>query len=208
MARRLPTGISVLDGKLGGGIPAGSVVAIEAPPASQAELLLYELTAARHTLYLTADRTQQAVQDGFDRTTTRTGAVTIRDIPSDTPLDHAQRLFQSLPEGYNLIIDPVDVLERRDRSRYQNFLNELQNHMQNTGNVAVLHCLDGRDVPPLRDATEHMVDIIFDLQVTFKGDSVENRLAVPKFRGGSALAETVKLELTEKVAIDTSRDIA
>ena len=208
MPRRLPTGISVLDDKLGGGIPAGSVVAIQAPPASQAELLLYELTAARPTLYLTTDRTQQAVQDGFDRTTTRTGNVTIRDVPGDTPLDNAQRLFQSLPEGYNLIIDPVDALERQDRNRYQNFLNGLQNHMHNTGNVAILHCLNGREVPVLRDSTEHMADLIFDLTVTFKGDSVENRLAVPKFRGGRALAETVKLELTERVEIDTSRDIA
>ena len=33
-------------------------------------------------------------------------------------------------------------------------------------------------------------------------------LAVPKFRGGRALEETIKLRLTADVSIDTSRDIA
>ena len=57
MVERLRTGIEVLDRKLDGGIPAGSIVALTADPASQAELFLYELTATRGTLYLSLDRT-------------------------------------------------------------------------------------------------------------------------------------------------------
>ena len=45
MAGRLKTGIDVLDRKLNGGLPAGCIVALTASPSSQAELLLYELTA-------------------------------------------------------------------------------------------------------------------------------------------------------------------
>lgn len=208
MAGRLETGIEVLDRQLGGGIPTGSTLALCAPPASQAELLLYELTATRDTLYLSTDRTEDAVRDGFENTTTRTGKAQIRHIPGDTPLEHTLRLFRSLPEGYNLIIDPVDTLERQERDRYQSFLNELQNHMQNTKNLAILHCLKGSHPPKLRDTTEHMVDTIFDLQMDISGESIDNRLAVPKFRGGSAPPDTIKLELSETVDIDTSRDIA
>ena len=51
MAERLRTGIDVLDRKLDGGLPAGSIVVLNATPASQAELFLYELTATRGTLY-------------------------------------------------------------------------------------------------------------------------------------------------------------
>ncbi len=74
--------------------------------------------------------------------------------------------------------------------------------------LAILHCLEGRSVPDQRDITEHVVDVVFQLRTTISGDRVENRFAVPKFRGGRALPETIKLELTENVSIDTSRDIA
>lgn len=208
MPERLRTGIDVLDRKLSGGIPAGSIVALSADPASQAELFLYELSATRGTLYLTLDRTSDAVKQSFDSATTRTGKPTIRDVTGDAPLDNASKLVTALPESSNLIIDPVDVLERHEPARYRIFLNELQNHIANTGGLALLHCLDGHDVPPLRDTTKHMADVVFELETRVNGDRIENRLGVRKFRGGRALQDIIKLELTEQVSIDTSRDIA
>ena len=208
MTARLPTGIQILDRKLDGGIPAGSIVSICADPASQSELLLYELTAERGTLYLTTQRSDQAVQDALDRCSTRVGSPTIKEVGGDAPLDHANRLIRALPEGANLIIDPVDVLEHEGEARFRNFLNDLQTHMVNTGSLAFLHSLTGRNVSPQRDTTEYMSDVIFTLDTQFDGEKVENRLAVPKFRGGGALVDTIKLELTETVSIDTSRDIA
>jgi hypothetical protein len=53
-----------------------------------------------------------------------------------------------------------------------------------------------------------MADVVFSLDTRVSGESIENRLAVPKFRGGRALSETIKLELGDRVRIDTSRDIA
>ncbi|WP_256392133.1 RAD55 family ATPase [Natronoarchaeum rubrum] len=208
MEGRLDTGIDVLDRKLDGGIPAGSIIAFTASPASQSELLLYQLTAARGSLYLTTQRSDQAVRDAIDSTSAPTGSPTVRDISGSEPLDQANRLIRALPEGANLIIDPVDVLEQREQSRYRNFLNDLQNHMVNTGSLAILHCLDGHSVPDNRDTTQHMADIVFDLTTTVRGTDVENRLSVPKFRGGQALTETIKLEMQDQVDIDTSRDIA
>lgn len=208
MSGRLRTGIDVLDRKLDGGIPSGSLVALTAQPASQAELFLYELTATRGTLYLSLDRTGDAVSNNIDAAPTRTGDPTVRDVTGDAPLDNASKLVSALPESSNLIVDPVNVLEAQEPTRYRNFLNQLQNHIYNTGSLAVLHCLDGRDVPPLRDTTEHMADIVFQLDTNVKGDRIENHLAVPKFRGGQALTDVIKLELSEEVDIDTSRDIA
>ena len=208
MSDRLRTGIDVLDRKLDGGIPPGSIVALTAQPASQAELFLYELTAMRGTLYLSLDRTSDFVSTSIDAAETRTGDPTVRDVTGEAPLDNATKLISALPDNSNLIIDPVDVLERQESTRYRNFLNELQNHVYNTGSLGLLHCLDGRDVPKLRDTTEHMADIVFQLDTSMKGDRIENHLAVPKFRGGQALSELIKLELSDEVEIDTSRDIA
>lgn len=211
MSELLRTGVEVLDRKLDGGIPAGSTVALCADPASQAELFLYELTATRGTLYLSLNRTEAAVATGIERTKTRTGDPTIRDITGDAPIENAAKLVTALPDSSNLIVDPIDVLELDadgDPPRFHNFMNTLQTHIANTGSFAVLHCLDGENIPELRGHTEHMVDIVFKLETERKGDQIENRLSIPKFRGGRALADVVKLELSDEVAIDTSRDIA
>ncbi|MFW5911638.1 MAG: RAD55 family ATPase [Halolamina sp.] len=208
MAKRLSTGIGVLDREIEGGIPAGSIVLLSAEPASQSELFLYELTAARPTLYLTTVRSDQAVLDAIDRSNTRTGSPTVRDLGGDAPLDRANRLIGTLPEEATLIIDVVDALERFDRARYRRFLNELQTVMVNTGGITILHGLNGVDVPEHRDLTAHVADVVFDLRTTITNADIENRLVVPKFRGGKALAEPIKLRLAESVNIDTSRDIA
>ena len=209
MVNRLNTGIDVLDRKLGGGIPEGSIVALCAQPASQAELFLYELTATRGTLYLSLDRTAQSVTTSIEQTPTNTGDPTVRHISGEAPLDNAGKLVSALPEASNLIVDPLDVLESQEPpSRFRSFMNDLQNHIVNTGSLAILHCLDGRSVPPLRDTTEHFADVVFQLETTTTTDEVENRLAIPKFRGGRAPSDIIKLDLVEQVSIDTSRDIA
>ena len=208
MADRLRTGIDVLDRKLEGGLPIGSVVALRAAPASQAELFLYELTNTRETLYLSFDRDERAVADGFARTTARTGDPTIQYVPDDAPFDRAARAIGTIPEEANVILDPVNVLEAKEPARYRSFLNDLRSRVTETGGLAVLHCLDGPTAPPLRDTTEHMADAVFHLRTEIQVDTVSNRLAVPKLRGGRALTDTVKLRLTDDVTIDTSRDIA
>lgn len=208
MAGRLKTGIDILDRQLDGGVPAGSVVALTASPSSQAELLLYQLTAARGSLYLTTERDQQAAKDAIEATEAPVGDPTVRDVTGTEPLDKASRLIRALPEEANLIVDTVDPLERSEPNRYRTFLNEVRNHMVNTGSIAVLHCLDGHHVPENRDTTEHMADVVFELETTVRGTDLVNRLSVPKFRGGTALTDTIKLELTDQVAVDTSRDIA
>ena len=209
MATRLETGIEVLDRKLEGGIPAGSIVVLSAQPASQAELFLYELTATRGTLWLSLNRTAEAITESIANTPTETGDPTVRHITGEAPLDNAGKLVSALPETSNLIVDPVDVLESQEPpSRFRSFMNDLQNHIFNTNSLAILHSLDGRSVPPLRDTTEHFADVVFHLDTDLSSDEVENRLSVPKFRGGRAPVETIKLDLVEEVDVDTTRDIA
>lgn len=205
---RLTTGLPALDRQLDGGIPSGSIVLLSAPPASQSELFLYSFTADRRTLYLSAIRSSEAVADGLARANVRAGDPEIRELGGDTPLDRANKLVGTLPEESTLIVDPIDPLERQEPGRYRYFLESLQMHLRNTESVAIIHAMAGRSVPELRDHTEHVADAVFDLRTEVVGNEVVNRLAIPKFRGGRAPDETIKLELTDGLAIDTSRDIA
>ena len=208
MVGRLETGIDVLDRKLDGGLPPGCVVAYTAEPASQSELLLYELTAARGTLYLSTMRSTSTVEHAIESSMAEVGSPTIRQVSGKNPLEEAKRFIGALPEGANLIVDPMDVLERTDRTAYVDFLNFLKDHMLETRGIAVLHCLKGNHAPENRETTEHLVDAVFDLRTTVSATELENHLTIPKFRRGGAPTEAIKLELSERVEIDTSRDIA
>ena len=208
MVGRLETGIDVLDRKLDGGLPPGCVVAYTAEPASQSELLLYQLTAARGTLYISTQRSDAAIRHAIDASMAPVGSPTVRRIGSQNPLEEARRLIGALPEGANLIVDPMDTLERTDREAYVDFLNALKDRMLETRSIAILHCLKSDDRPANRPTTEHVADAVFDLRTRIGATELENFLTIPKYRRGGAPAETIKLQLSERVEIDTSRDIA
>ena len=208
MAARLETGIDVLDRKLEGGIPPGTVVAYTAPPASQSELLLYELTAARGTLYLSTERSAESVRHVIESTLASVGSPTVRHIEESEALTESNRLIGALPDGANLIVDPMNVLEHSSTHNYRLFLNSLKDQMLESGSVAILHCLRGNEIPENRDMTLHFADAVFDLRVDIGTLEVETTLTIPKFRGIKVPMETIKLNLSERVEIDTSRDIA
>lgn len=207
MVDRLETGIDVLDRKLDGGLPPGCLVAYTAAPASQSELLLYELTAARGTLYLSTERSEETVRHAVESSPSDVGNPTIRHVSSDTPIEETMQLIGALPDGANLIIDTMNVLEQTDTDEFISFLDDLKMQMLDKNGIAVLHCLRG-DAPANRTRTYHAVDAVFDLQTAVSGAELENHLTIPKFRGGGQPTKAIKLELVEEVAIDTSRDIA
>lgn len=205
---RLSTGIDVLDRRLGDGIAAGRVVALSAVPASQSELFLYEMGSVRETVYLSTERSASDVEDSLTGTGASFEEVAIHRLSAEEPLADAWRLLEDVSEQSTLIIDPVNPLEEAPAAKYRAFLNEIKTRVADTQSLAILHCLEGRRVPDQRDRTEYIADIIFDLQTRLRGDSVENRLSIPKFRGGESLTDAIELDLTSDVTIDVSRKIA
>ena len=77
MANRLRTGIDVLDRKLDGGLPAGSMVVLEAHTAGQAEVQCSVFDKAGHFLGAN-QRTGQLVIINAREITARTG----NDVPA------------------------------------------------------------------------------------------------------------------------------
>lgn len=206
--KTLSTGMEVLDRKFGGGIPAGRIIALSATPASQSELFLYEMAGVRPTVYLTTERRVDDVHDSLEWAQSALDDVDVRRVGTDDPLGDARESLGDLPDGSTLIVDPMRVLERTGADAYRTFLNDLKARTAETGSLTLLHCLDGRRVPEQRDRTEYLADVIFSLSTTVRGGTLENSLSVPKFRGGQAFAEAVKLDLTADVTIDVTRKIA
>ncbi|QKG91544.1 transcriptional regulator [Halorubrum salinarum] len=203
----LPTGISVLDRQFGGGLPSGSVVVLKANPDSQSELILDRFARVRRCRYLTTVRSADAVEaalsgDGDEETT-------VEATTEVGDLDEAAALTGDLPEAGTLIVDSVEPLEDGAApAAYAEFLDDLRSRVDDAGGVALLHALRGGEDPRTRRVTEQVADVVFDLRTTVTGTEIANRLVVPKYRGGAALEEPLKLKLTDTVAVDTSRDIA
>ena len=206
----LPTGISVLDREFGGGLPSGSVVAVTANPASQSELIVDRLARVRECRYLTTVRSPEAVEDGLTRDSGGTADgddIVVRGVEAD-PIDGALSVADDLPERGTLVVDSVGPFEAGDRDSYRAFLNGVRRRVADADGIAVLHALKGETDGPNRTVTTQVADVVFDLRTTVTGTEIVNRLVVPKFRGGAALEEPLKLKLTDTVTVDTSRDIA
>jgi KaiC/GvpD/RAD55 family RecA-like ATPase len=208
MTDRVRTGIGALDRKLGGGIPVGQTVLFTAPSASQAELVLASIASQHETLYLTTERTEASVQSTLSQGRRGNGDVTIRALDTSEPV---AALYQQLQDGNLpdvLVIDRIEPLEREARDQFQGVLEALTKTASAADTAVILHGLDGTDRTTERERTTYVADIVFQLRTEFDGNTLKNRLFVPKFRGGSALTAPLSLELTERIFVDTSRDIA
>ncbi|WP_135667328.1 DUF7125 family protein [Halorhabdus rudnickae] len=197
---RLPTGVVGLDRLLGGGVPCGGVVALEAPPASQAELLLYNLTATRGTLYLTSERSEATVRNALASSPVEVGNPTIRELDSDAPLGTATELIENLPEGANLVVDAVDPLETIGRRDYVDFLNVLAERVADTAGLAVLHCLETPSATDGRGVTEQFADVV--VEFCPERDGVDPGLELRKFRSERSPDRYESLSLSEAVPIE------
>lgn len=203
----METGIPVVDDHLDGGLPAGTMTAVVAPPETQSELLLYRLAAERPTLYLSTRRSQESVQDAFHRADVDIADSMIAYADPDAEIDDVGSTISRVGTEHNLIVDPANPIEQWDTGDYQQFLDRLHTYVRRTGSIAVLHC-HATTEPAGREVTLGIADVVFELERTVRGDAVESSLLVSKFRGGRALTEPIRLELTDDVSVDTSRNLA
>ena len=208
MGDRLATGIAALDRELEGGLPTGRVVLLTAPADSQAELLVSRIANGPDTAYLSSERPASSVRSAMETTDVSVDELTVYDVGTDTPiLDSIRYLRESIDQEL-VVVDPVDALEGGGRDQYREFLVALGRQMDATDATALLYALDEPSTPTARTLTAYMADVVLNLETTVRDGTVYNRLTVPKYRGGAAFEESMRLELTERVGVDTSRDIA
>lgn len=210
MSRQLSVGVETIDGELGGGVPAGSLVALQAPPTTGSEMLLHEFSSVRETLYVTTTRSKPAVESAFEAYPRYSGQPVVTAVDPDVGLEDLAGIVGRAHAGANVIIDTVDALETKDPNRYCRFLRKLSAHIRSIDGLAVLHCHDLPDgSPPLgRRLTLGQADATFELHQDVGGDDIEHRLVVTKLRGGPAPTTPISLDLDDRVRVDTTRELA
>jgi KaiC/GvpD/RAD55 family RecA-like ATPase len=201
------TGIRLLDREIDGGLPPGSILLFTAPAASQSEQFLYRFSQPRETLYSTTVRSKHSVIDAIKRTPKNINTPSVEDH-TDSPVNQIQKAVGRLEEESTLIVDTIDPLEENNKSEYMYFINYIQDEIVNTESVVILHAMKSDTSSENRVLTKQMADVVFDLNQTEENGNVLTTLSIPKYRGGTIPEETIKLDLTEGITIDPSRDIS
>jgi len=209
----LPTGISVLDREFGGGLPSGSVVVLKADPASQSELIVDRFSRPRACRYLTTVRSADAVKAiltlGGESEGDGSGGdaeTVVEETDREDPIDDVLATASDLPEGATPSSTPSSRWRRLTGRGTVRFSPSSADTSMMPAGSRWCTLSKGKRAEP--SGHRQVADVIFDLRTTVTGTEIVNRLIVPKFRGGAALEEPLKLKLTDTVSVDTSRDIA
>lgn len=205
-ANRLSTGILEIDRAMNGGVPPGRLVALVSEPGVQSKLLLESVLAQRQTLYVATDRPEWEVEQDLDPEVGH-GDVVIKEVPPEELLDSQAEVLDEVNTGSNLVVDAINELELVSRERYRTFLSSVKRVLYETGSMGLLYGVTV-DQESARDMTLRRADIVWRLKTTIEDNGIETRLFVPKFQGGAANPEAVKLMLTDEIRVDTSRHIA
>lgn len=205
LSRKYSTGLPFLDRRLDGGLPAGDILTIAAPPASQAQLLLRQLAVHHRTQYVSTTCPDES--ELRERLSRAAPGLSVTYAHPDDVLDDPEALADLVaPESF-LVLDGIADLETADRDRYLAVLNALKSRLREADSVGVLRCPVTDQEPPQRRLTFERTDHIWRLEVRTESHDIRYRLLVVKARGSRALDSSLPLVITDSVRIDTSRNI-
>lgn len=207
---RFSTGIRFLDMELGGGIPAGDVVALTTPPDAQTEVLFNEFARVQATQYVsTVCADEMELREWIDAPETAPNdIVTVSYTDPEELLADPSILVDRIPSETCVVLDPANPLETGARERYLTLLNALKERLRAVGSIGFLNCLHADPTPATRPLTLKRADHAWQLRRSVDGGEVATSLLISKARGDSVPQEAISIELADKVEIDTSRNIA
>jgi DNA repair protein RadA/Sms len=207
MSERLPTGLSALDWKLGGGLLTKQLYAFVSPADSQSELLLELFAATKPAHIVSTLRPAAEIRAELDWVGVPDDAVTVSDCSAEELAADPER-WLTPPEGGYLVLDPFDTVENEVGGASLHVLDAMRRAVDERNAVGLVHCLEEPTQSYQRRLTLKRVDGVMRLDVRTTTQSIETRLLVTKYRRGRAEIEPIKLRLTDHVTLDTSRDIA
>lgn len=204
------TGIRELDRKLGGGIPPGTLVAVEAPPRAQREPLLCAGAGQRLTRYFTTVKSEQAVRKQFERARTDAKLHAVDEIRPESATGTIPAQLEELETGQDFVVDVVDPVEDAvDPRTYGDFMNELTEHLTDTDSVGYLHAYRSDEQSRQRQITLDVADFVWRLVPVESRGEINYILKIPKTNGLdlSAKDRYLEIQIGQDVDIDQTRNI-
>lgn len=203
-----PTQLRALDRELNGGIPAGSVVMLRAPPEVATEKLLTAvLRANTPSIHASILRPAQPVRQEYQAENPETSPQVVN-IDTSGVFSESSDLLRQAEHTQMVAYDPIDELEQRGADQYYDFLRTASQVARAEQTVIMLHGHTRPSQTPARARTLAAVDTVFTISQEFSGQQVDYYLSVSRNRLGKRPDERLKLNIGDDVALDTSRDIA
>ena len=231
VSNRLSTGLSILDRTLNGGIPKGSLVYFTAEPITQPEIFLFEFTTPRKTFYFTTDKSEENIKRHMAELDFSYEQIEFFDIRKEyydniyvTSTEHGEgerRLYEYIDSrldyiyatgesNYTIIFDHfsffIDL--NIDIHALKNLLHKLYEMNKERDSTCILFVLKGVHDRRIETIFQNVCDVIFDVDVEKKGDKLSIKLSIPKIRGIPPVIDYIRFKVSDRVYIDTSRDIA
>lgn len=208
---KLSTGIEILDTRLDGGFPEGSVVTLIADPVSTAELFLYDLAETRHTHYFSTTRSAETVEATLEQIGRDPSQLEIVDIYSadGNEAEIAMNHLDQVDVEENVIFDTFSDFTHH-YGRHEEVIDKLYEVSHWNGGLTYLYMIKADDASTTYSESKvpYLSDIVLKMISNIEGEQVENRLAITKLRGETPPQKTIKLNIGTSIEIDTSRDIA
>jgi hypothetical protein len=204
---RVGLGVPVLDRAMDGGVAPGQLVALTAPTGVQSELFGRRLASSAPTRWLSPLRPATEVRHELERVAPDAAAnASVVHASPDALLSDPRAALSDLASGGNVVLDPLTPLERVDDDRYLDLLDAVKTAVTDSGGVALLHAVGGADGAGRR-TTLCRADETWRLDQRVEDAGVRTRFHVSKRRRGAAMTEPLRLELTDHIHVDHSRDI-
>ncbi|WP_048092930.1 DUF7125 family protein [Geoglobus acetivorans] len=225
----LSTGITLLDKRLGGGVPAGSMVCVYANPISMPEAFLYQFASSTVSYYFTTSRLPKFILEDMESLALEVGNVNFIDVYSRYYLSDTggfivedqyrdRDIFDFIDEKLSSIDTDECAIIFDNLSFFLNLhvppglkewlVNKIYHTTKNLNAVAYCYMIKGSHPKEIENMVINLSDVVFDIDSEKAGDKMVNRLGIPKMRKMKPIDETFRYYISEGVQIDTSKDIA
>lgn len=206
----LSTGIETLDRKLSGGLPPGTLVAVNTPPGVQHDPLLCAGADERASHFFTTLKSEANVRRSFERSTADSKIEVIRRIEPTAADSEFPSQIENVSEGDDFYVDTIDPVEKSlDRSSYTRVLNAFDDRLGAIGSIGYLYGLATERPPHNRRYTLDFADCVLRLRARQQRDQLNYYLEIPKATGVtlSGSDRYLEIDIDRGVDIDQTRNI-